>query len=73
MQREFHQHYGRKYHARANYVRAKAETNPGSGLKPGARPRWLKMGTLCCYCGFTPNQEFMRVHEDLRRRAIRGE
>ncbi len=73
MQREFHQHYGRQYHARANYVRAKAETLPGSGLKPGTRPRWIRTGTLCYYCGFTPNQEFLRVHEDLRRRAIRGE
>ena len=73
MQREIHNHHGRKYHARVTYIRAIAEILPGSLLKPGRRPRWLKSGVLCLYCGFTPNDFFMRVHDDLRRQAVRGE
>ncbi len=73
MQREFHQHYGHQYHARVTYVRATAETLLNRGLKPGRRPRWIKSGVLCFYCGFTPNDFFLRVHNHLRTQAIRGE
>ena len=68
-----HYHGGRKYHARANYVRAKVETLPGSSLKPGRRPRWIKTGTLCFYCGYTPNDLFLREQHAVRQRHIRGE
>ena len=71
MQREMHYHYGRRYLARANYIRAKVAL-PGSGLKPGHRTRWLKTGTFCPYCGLNPNKLSLRIMEQTMENLIRG-
>ena len=39
--------------------------------KPGARMRLVKTGWLCHYCGFTPNQRFLRIQHAVRH--VRGE
>ena len=72
MQREMHYHEGRRYDARATYIRAKCgPTAPGQ--KPGDRMRLIKVGTLCFYCNFTPSDLTRRIQARVLERHVRGE
>ena len=72
MQRLIHNHSGYNYHASCVYTRMKCgPLTPNQ--KPGARMRLVKTGWLCHYCGFTPNQQFLRIQHAVRQRNIRGE
>ena len=48
-------------------------TAEGVAPKPGARMRLVKTGWMCHYCGFTPNERFLRIQHAVRQLHIRGE
>ncbi len=72
MQRVIHNHSGYNYHASCVYTRMKCgPLTPAQ--KPGDRMRLVKTGWLCHYCGFTPNQQFLRIQHAVLQRHVRGE
>ena len=72
MQREIHNHGGRRYHAA--YVYRRGKCGPATPRqKPGSRTRLVKTGTLCFYCGFTPSDLTKRIQLRVLERHIRSE
>jgi len=71
MQREIHNHAGRRFHVPCVYIRVKC--GPKAGQKPGDRTRLVKTGTLCFYCGFTPSDFTTRAQHQVRMWVVRGE